>query len=119
MSNKDKDHIIEIDSQNKKSTILLNKKNFQQISVMKTLRLFSDKVYCEMFPDEDNYVKINFLSSKRSDIEIEEMPYKFYNAVIDQQIREDLLESNKDIQKLIFDMAFSPITNRASGNESR
>lgn len=113
MSQERQDHLIQKDKETGIFTILLKKEYFEKTSVIKTLRLFLAKVYCEMLPEGDDYIKIKFLRTQRDDVVLEKMPYAFYNAVIDQQIREDLIKSSGDIQKAIYSSAFSPISNKA------
>lgn len=113
MSQKRQDHLIQKDNETGICTILLKKEYFEQVAVMKTLRLFLAKVYCEMLPEGEDYVKIKFLRSLKDDVILEKIPYEFYNAVIDQQIREDLVKSSIEIQKAIYNSAFSPIANKA------
>lgn len=110
MSKTRHDHIINDDNEKGIPTILLKKEYFEQTSVMKTIRIFSRDILCEMLPEGEDYVKVSFLKSKNESIDIKEIPYKFYNAVIDQQIREDLLKSSMEIQKTIYSTAFMPIS---------
>lgn len=114
MSKEHQDHLIQKDQKTGICTILLKKEYFEQIAVIKTLRLFLTKVHCEMLPEGEEYVKVKFLHAQKKDVVLEKIPYEFYNAVIDQQIREDLVKSSIEIQKAIYNSAFSPIANKAN-----
>ena len=63
-----------------------------------------------MLPEGNRSIKIEFLSPQKKNVDMDKIPYEFYNAVIDQQIREDLIKSSADIQKSIYNTAFSTIS---------
>lgn len=105
------DHIMGIDPVTGNPTLLLKKAYFEQTAVMKTLRLFSDRVRCQMLPEGEDEVKITFLAALKPSMDMNAVAYEFYIAVIDQQVREDLLKKTGDIQKTIYAAAFLPISN--------
>lgn len=112
MSQLGPDHLMGIDSLTGNPTILLKKEYFEQNAVMKTLKLFSNKVLCQMLPEGESEVKITFLSARDNEIDLEVVRDDFYIAVIDQQVREDILKKTASVQKAIYEAAFLPITTK-------
>jgi His-Xaa-Ser system protein HxsD len=112
LSKTQNDHLFGFDQKTGNPTLVLNKEYFQRESVLKTLQLFSNKVLCEMLPKDEKSIKIEFVETQNKSVQIDKIPYEFYNHVIDQQIREDLMRANRDIQKDIYDCAFSRIFNK-------
>jgi len=105
------DHLIGTDPATGNRTLLLKKAYFEQTAVMKTLRLFSDRAVCQILPEGEDKVKITFLSAIKPCVDLDAIRHEFYIAVIDQQVREDLLKKTLDVQKTIYAAAFLPTSN--------
>ncbi|SFK02605.1 His-Xaa-Ser system protein HxsD [Desulfomicrobium apsheronum] len=108
MTQSKSDHVMETDLLTGNPTLLLKKAYFEQTAVMKTLRLFSDRVRLQMLPEGKDEVKITLLAALKTDVDLNAILYEFYIAAIDQQVREDLLKKTIDVQRTIYKTAFLP-----------
>ena len=116
MANNNPDHVIETDADSGCPSLLLLKSVFGSTAILKTLRLFSDHNMTSMHPDGEDYVRIVFLEHNKSSCVPSDILMRFYNAVMDQQIREDIQTKCKDIQNQIYQAAFAPLFSRGENS---
>lgn len=91
--------------------IEIDKKIYSKNAVLKTSLSFIDNVYIHLSQTEDNWI-IEWKS--KTDCELN--PSEFENELINQQIRDNLIEETKDTRKLILARAFASTIIDAESN---
>lgn len=82
--------------------IKADKKIYSKIVLLKTAFTFTDHAYLHLSQDSDSWV-IQWTEKEGENIS----PQEFENELIQQQIREKLLEQSADIRKILLARAFA------------
>jgi His-Xaa-Ser system protein HxsD len=98
-----------INFQDGKILLKLNREIFTQEAILETSYKFTHS--CNIHIDSELlYFKV-FFSAQNDNINLKDQVDRFYNELIDQQIRYNLSISNKEIKELIIRKAFFPFQN--------
>lgn len=82
--------------------IKVDKKIYSKSVLLKTAFTFTDHAYLHLSQDPDSWI-IQWTEKEGEEIS----PQEFENELIEQQIRESLLEQNADIRKILLARAFA------------
>ena len=93
-------------AQDNRKILKINKSIYSKEVILETAYKFTDIFYIEIDTDE-NYFKVLF-SAQNHNINFDDQIKKFYNELLDQQVRFNLNSSNKAIKEIIINKAFFP-----------
>lgn len=96
---------------NKMITVILSKTFYEKGAIFQSAYRFTDRCHIDIKPSEGDTVTVFFTLKEDYFGDAEHLINDFRNEVIDQQLRLDLEKRYGRLRELIYEHAFSPISN--------
>lgn len=96
---------------NKTITVTLSKTFYEKAAIFQSAYRFTDRCHVDIKPGEGDTVAVSFTLKEDHMGDVDHLIKEFNNEVIDQQLRLDLEKRYGRLRELIYEHAFSPISN--------